>query len=46
MTDMYERKAQRRHPALALAAVCPSIHGRRPSSCPGQLVLTGEDSPS
>lgn len=46
MTNVHERKAQRWHPAIALAATCPSVCGRRPSSWPGQRTLTGEGSPS
>lgn len=46
MTNVHERKAQSRQPAVALAAACPSHHGWRSSSRPGQRILACEGSPS
>lgn len=46
MTNMHERKAQRRHSAIALAAACTSTCGRRSSSWPSQRIQACEGSPS
>ncbi len=46
MTNMHERKAQRRHSAVASIAACPSPCSWRRSHWSDQRVLTCEGSPS
>jgi hypothetical protein len=45
MTNMRERGTQRRHPAAAIAAVCPSNDHRKPLSWTEQVSDSGSGSP-